>query len=375
MDDLARLRNFRAGIAPPTEAVRERARRAWSERARSVERARTTTHPARRFGVRIAVALMTVTALVTVAVVAVNRLVDQRVADIPRVSLGSGVLERVAPGQLPQNVLILGVDDQYPDDGGGRRSDAVVLLRVGQHSAHAVWFPRDLLVQIPGQPGTAPLNQAYMFGGPQLAIDTLKANFDLSVNHYVELDMRGLRKLVDAVGGVRMSFPEALRDEQSGLQVAAGCVRVDGATALALARSRRAEALRNGSWQLVDRRSDLDRVQRQQELVGALASTARADVDGHPQRAVRLVDALLRNVAIDDTFTREDVLRLARVLLGLDQTRFETAVVPVAASPTDPNRLALATGSDAVLQQFGGSMAPSSFAPAVPTAGGERRPC
>jgi LCP family protein required for cell wall assembly len=363
MDDLAQLRNFRAGLAPPTGAVRERARRAWKDDVRP-----TTSHASRRLGVRFAVALATVTALVTVSIVVVNHLVDQRVAEIPRVSLGKGTLDPVGAGDYPQNVLILGTDaqPQEPDPAAnGSRSDTMILLRVRRHSADAVWFPRDLLVQIPGQPGMAPLGQAYMFGGPQLAIDTFKANFDVDVNHYVELDMRAMRDVVDELGGIRVSFPEQLRDEYSGLQVDAGCVRLDGTQALALARSRHAEAFRDGAWQLVDVRSELDRVQRQVDLVGLFRAAVRTEVDHRPLRLTRLVDDFLNRVKLDATFNRQEILQAARVLLGIDPARFHTSVLPIAVAPTDPNRLAVAAEGAATLQRLGASAAPSAL-PAVP---------
>lgn len=359
MDDLAALRNFRAGLAPPTRMVRERARRAWNDEPRP-----TTSGASRRFGLRFAVAMATVIALVTASVVFVNHLVDQRVADIPRVALGKGVLEPVGAGDHPQNVLILGTDTppQSPEVDGAR-SDTMILLRVHRHSAEAVWFPRDLVVQIPGR-GAGALNSAYSFGGPQLAIDTLKVNFDLPVNHYVELDMTGLRDIVDAVGGIRIAFPDALRDEVSGLQVAAGCVTLDGAQALALARSRSAEAFRDGSWQMVDLRAELDRVERQEELVGLLRTSVRDEVEDHPQRLVRLVDAILGHVKIDDTFDRREILRLARVLVGIDADRFDVQVLPTALSPVDPGRLAVADESSATLERLGGFSPPSGL-PAV----------
>jgi LCP family protein required for cell wall assembly len=286
------------------------------------------------------------------------------------------VLERVAPGQLPQNILVLGADGPHqPEDPDAPRSDTVILVRVGLRSVHAVWFPRDLAVRIPGQGGTGRINQAFSIGGPQLAIETLKANFGVDVNHFVALDMRAMRELVDALGGVRIAFPEALRDSQSGLQVPAGCVRVDGATAVALTRSRATEAYRGGSWQLVDLRSDLDRVQRQQELVQVLAGAVRSDVDGHPLRMADLVNTVLNHVQVDDTFDRQGVLRLARALVGVGAGHFETSVLPVAEVPDDPSRLAVAIGSDVTLHQLGGSILPSTLGPVTPTAGGELRPC
>jgi LCP family protein required for cell wall assembly len=376
MDELAQLRDFRAGMGPPRDIVRERARRAWSGRARaSGGRRWTDTRPGHRFGVRLVVALATATALVATAVVVVNHVIDQRVAEIPRVALGERVLEHVGSGHLPQNILILGVDDQSPGDDTAPRSDTTILLHVARHSARAVWFPRDLLVQIPGHPGVEPLDSAVSLGGPALAVETMKANFGVSVNHYVELDMRGMRDLVDAVGGVRMSFPDPLRDEYSGLHVPAGCVRLDGATALALARSRNAEALRAGTWQRVDLRSALDRDQRQQALVGALAATVRTLVDGHPQRVVRLLDAFVDHVALDDGFDRQDLARLARLFVGADATQLQTELLPAAISPHDPNRLALGAGSEVSVRQLGGSVTPAPATPAVPVDESVLRPC
>jgi LCP family protein required for cell wall assembly len=203
-----------------------------------------------------------------------------------------------------------------------------------------------------------------MLGGPRLAIATFKANFGVDVNHYVELDMTGLSDVVDALGGIHVSFPEALRDDHSGLHVAAGCVGLDGEQTLALARTRSAEALRGGSWQMVDVRSDLDRAQRQVELVGLLRAAVRAQVDDRPLRLVRLVDAFLEHVKIDDTFDQQELLQLARVVVGIDPTRFETVVLPTAMSPDDPNRLVVAGESAATLQRLGASSAPSAL-PAI----------
>jgi LCP family protein required for cell wall assembly len=371
MDDLAQLRNFRAGLAPPTGVVREHARRAWKDDVQP-----TMSHASRRLGVRFAVALATVTALVTVSIVVVNHLVDQRVAEIPRVALGKGTLQPVGAGDYPQNVLILGTDapPQSPEVEGAR-SDTMILLRLRRHSAEAVWFPRSLLVQIPGQGGAGTLNSAYWLGGPQLAIDTLKANFNLDVNHYVELDMAGLREIVDAAGGIRVAFPEALRDEHSGLQVAAGCVKLDGAQTLALARSRGVEAFRDGAWQMVDIRSELDRDERQKELVGLLRTSVRDELVDHPLRLTRLVDAFLNHVKIDDSFDRQEVVRLARVLVGIDPARFDASVLPIAVAPTDLNRLAIADESSATLQRLGGFSAPSGLPAVTPGDPDGLRPC
>jgi LCP family protein required for cell wall assembly len=256
----------------------------------------------------------------------------------------------------------------------------MILLRLRRHSADAVWFPRDLLVQIPGQAGLLPLNQAYSIGGPGLAIDTFKANFGVDVNHYVELDMRGLSDLVDALGGIHISFAEALRDDNAGLHVGAGCVRLDGDATLALVRSRNAQAFRDGSWQFVDVRSDLSREERQQQVVDAIATAVRAQVDRHPQRLVGLLDAFVRHVKTDDTFRNGELLRLSRVLVGLDSAHVSLTTLPVTESPTDPNHLVADSESDATLRRLGGSVTtaaatPSTAAPIAVAEGEPLSPC
>jgi len=145
---------------------------------------------------------------------------------------------------------------------------------------------------------------------------------------------------------------------------------------LALARSRSAEAFRDGSWQPIDLRSDLSGVQRQHELVAALRSAARAELDDRPLRLSRVVDTVLNHVKLDDTFGRAEVLQLARILVGVDPSRFETEVLAVAPSPTNPlSSLAAASGSDGTLRQLGGSLPPSALAPVPPDDGDGIRPC
>ena len=78
----------------------------------------------------------------------------------------------------------------------------------GKHTGILVSFPRDLWVEIPGH-GTAKINAAFAFGGPQLAITTIEQNFDIPISHYLEVDFAGFRDIVDAIGSVPIYFPDA----------------------------------------------------------------------------------------------------------------------------------------------------------------------
>lgn len=361
MDDLDALRQFRAGVDLPDPIARARTRRRLTDM--------TTVQPSaaswRRTGFtrRVVVAFVVVGLVVSGAVLLVNRAINDRIASIPRVALPKGALAPSAGiGSGPVNFLVVGSDRQPGVDGS--RSDAMFVARVTRHGVRAVWFPRDLLVTVPGH-GPQKLNAAYFFDGPQGVIDTLKLNFDISINHYVELDMGSFEDVVDAVGGVRVSFAAPLRDGGSGLAVPAGCRRIDGATALALARSRDVEELRDGTWQLVSVAADISRLRTQQELLLALAAAVRAKADHDPGTLAGLVDAVLQHVRLDDTLNRRDTLAFARALLSLDAARLRADTLPIqaAVAPNSQQVLVPADGAGALVQTLGGTL-PDAAEPA-----------
>jgi LCP family protein required for cell wall assembly len=125
--------------------------------------------------------------------------------------------------------------------------------------------PRDSWVTIPAHtasdgrevgPQQAKINAAFAFGGAPLLSQTIEYNTGLHVDHYMEVGMGGIVTMTDAVGGVEVCFDEAIQDQNSGLDVPAGCQQLDGATALAWVRMRYA-----------DPTGDLGRMQRQQQWV------------------------------------------------------------------------------------------------------------
>src|SRR5437879_13803630 len=110
------------------------------------------------------------------------------------------------------------------------------------------------------------INAAYDFGGAQAVIDTLQLNFDIPIQHYLEVDFKTFQSIVTAIGDVRISFPNAARDQNTGLYaMVAGCFSLDGAAALAYVRSRSLEYYVDGPSQYVGQDApDLHRIQRHQ---------------------------------------------------------------------------------------------------------------
>lgn len=118
-------------------------------------------------------------------------------------------------------------------------------------------FPRDMWVQIPfiadnldGQDHEK-LNQAYLYGnpgdgfhywddpsaGPGLLARTLDLNFGVKVDHYLAVNMKTFVKMVDAVGGVDVTFDKPVANSNDPV-LQAGLQHLDGAHALEVARNR-----------------------------------------------------------------------------------------------------------------------------------------
>ena len=85
-------------------------------------------------------------------------------------------LSQVEAGE-PQTIMILGSDKrpEFKNDKFRGLSDTTMLLRVDpDRNAIALFsLPRDLKVEIPGY-GTAKLNEAYAYGGPELTLETIQ---------------------------------------------------------------------------------------------------------------------------------------------------------------------------------------------------------
>src|SRR3954466_7878372 len=191
-------------------------------------------------------------------------------------------LDEVAEGE-PINYLIIGsdsrdsVDPNDPnagaflgqDEPSGKRSDTILIVRIDPTTltAKMLSFPRDLFIPIAGEKGRDRINSAYGRGRAVL-VDTIRQDFGIEINNYIEVDFSGFKGLVDAIGGVPMYFDTPMRDTHTGLDIeTAGCVTLDPDQALAFARSRYLEFKDSkGRWE-TDGSADLGRITRQQLFV------------------------------------------------------------------------------------------------------------
>jgi LCP family protein required for cell wall assembly len=223
-------------------------------------------------GQRWTIRILLLLVLVTGGLVAMAILTDFQMGD-------AGELPSLAEGG--DVYLIVGSDsrENLPDDlegsfgdFGGARADVIILAQVADGRRQLLSIPRDLRVEIPGQ-GTNKINAAYAFGGPDLLVETVAAATGIRAQHYLEVEFGGFAGIVDALGGIELDFPYPARDAKSGLEVDAGKRTVDGATALAFARSRSYEELQDGEW-VAQGGGDIARAARQREVLTKIMAEA-----------------------------------------------------------------------------------------------------
>ena len=277
---------------------------------------------------RVVIAIVLCALVMGAAVFRINTYIDDRIAEIPRVQLNVASASSTAT-----NFLIIGSDtrsfveseadkeaftnaDTTAD--GPARSDTMMVLHADGDASYVVSFPRDLMVDVPGL-GRQKMNAAFN-KGPQLVIDTLQADFDVPINHYLEVNFKSFEDIVNAVGSVPVWFPYPVRDQVSGLQpfpYGPGCYHLDGATALAYVRSRYLEYYIDGKWQNASPQADIDRITRQQEFIKRLGRIAVTRATDDPSIAPDIADHLIPNLTADQAFDRSAFNELVRAFMGL----------------------------------------------------------
>jgi LCP family protein required for cell wall assembly len=234
----------------------------------------------------------------------------------------------------PLVFLVIGSDSragldslQNFGESAGARGDVIMLIKLYPGDGHVqiLSLPRDLLVEIPGK-GTDRINAAYAVGGAPLMVRTVKQVTGLPVHHYIEVDFVGFQSLVDDIGGVYLDFPYPARDANSGLSVDAGYQLLDGSQALAYARSRHFQELRDGDWVSVDA-DDIGRTGRQQNLILAILGAVKTP--SSITEAGSIVGGFAQHLTVDSAFARSSLVELAFRMRSISGQKIETATLPV----------------------------------------------
>ena len=259
------------------------------------------------------------------------RRVTSSVATLPSGDLGLSQ----TPADLgdPRTFLLIGSDSRadLPDDWvgygdfGGQRADVIMLVQVipERGAVQMLSIPRDLRVVLDG--GTNRINAAFNNGAAAI-VGAVSDFAQVPIHHYLQVDFAGFAGIVDAVGGIEMTFPYPARDSKSKLEVAAGTQVLDGRTALALARSRNYQELREGEWVYVDA-SDIGRTRRQQEVL--LALITQIDRPSSLGGFNDLVNSLGQFVTADDSLGEDEIIQLAWEMRSIRPENLDALTLPV----------------------------------------------
>ena len=287
----------------------------------------------KKFFARMAIAVVLTTVLSSAGIVVVNDMINARFDALKRKNVN---VANDTGSSEPANFLLIGSDtrafatseedkESFTDNQGvtGQRSDSMMIIHVEPKLQKTIVMaiPRDTVVDIPGI-GRQKINASFnvdLGGGPDKVIETIQSNFDVPIQHYVELDFDSFRQIVNALGTVNVYFPAPARDKKSGLdtQMKSGCLPLNGDSALSYVRSRYYERFIDGKWQ-IDPTSDFGRIERQQAFMQRVASLAVSKSLADPIKGRKVADAVLKKLVVDQNLKKDDIFKLMNAFKGVD---------------------------------------------------------
>lgn len=148
---------------------------------------------------------------------------------------------QVLAQRKPVSILLLGTDTGALGRTYKGRTDTMMIMTINPQTKKTtvVSLPRDMKVNIPGyaQYSPAKINAAYAFGGTKATVNTVQKYFNVPVDYYLLVNMGGLEKAINHVGGVTVTSP--LTFSYEGYSFSKGkSYHMNGKQALAFARMR-----------------------------------------------------------------------------------------------------------------------------------------
>lgn len=233
----------------------------------------------------------------------------------------------------PVNILVLGIkvltsdvpDQTHPDLGYHALvnsfeglSDSMLLLRFdpNQDYVTVLSIPRDTQTLIPSR-GVAKINEANALGGPALAAESVSNLLnDVSIDRYIRINIQGVEKLIDALGGLNVYVPEDMKytdhSQHLYIDLKQGKQHLDGEKAIQFLRFR------------YDAYGDIGRVQRQQSFMRALVEQTLS-----PRTILRMPDIL--NVVrshLDTNLTTNELIAIAGFAAQKNRSNIRMVMLP-----------------------------------------------
>ena len=225
----------------------------------------------------------------------------------------------VLPSDLinpPTQLQHLGYEPQVNSFDG--LADVMILIKFDPATKKIAMLsiPRDTRTEVIGY-GEKKLNAANVDGGPALTAQSVSQLLgDITIDRYIRINVLGVGKLIDALGGVTVNVPKDLRYQDDSqrlyINLKAGEQHLDGDQALQLLRFRH------------DELGDIGRVQRQQTVIRALI-----DQTLNPVTLTQLPKILnLVKENIDTNLTIEELLALAGFGVRVNRSNMHMLMLP-----------------------------------------------
>jgi LCP family protein required for cell wall assembly len=219
----------------------------------------------------------------------------------------------------------------------GVNSDVVMILHLNfaTRAVSVLSIPRDLFVPNARREGANKIDAA-LFEGPSQLVDAIQEDFGIPIQHYVELNFDTFAGVVNALGGIKMYFPEPVYDSYSGLNVTTpGCASLNGTQALQVVRARHlqykpADVTTSdvAAWPY-DPQSDLSRIRRDHEFLRVLATAVAAKGIGNPITDSQIVSSVAPDLEVDTGMSAGHMVDLVRHFHGVNANGVPQLTIPV----------------------------------------------
>jgi LCP family protein required for cell wall assembly len=248
-----------------------------------------------------------------------------------------------------ENILMIGSTDrcaltvQNPAYGlcsqgvNGVNSDVVMILHLNPdtHSVSILSVPRDLFVPNARSDGANKIDAA-LYQGPDQLIAAIEEDFGIPIQHFVELNFDSFINVVQALGGIKMYFPEPVYDAYSGLNIqTTGCLALNGTQALQVVRARHLQYKGPGvtsddpTYWPQEAQSDIARIRRDHEFLRVLAAAVKAKGLSNPITDQQIVAGVAGQLTVDSGFSATDMINLVLSYHNVDVNSAPQLTVPV----------------------------------------------
>lgn len=216
----------------------------------------------------------------------------------------SGQVSQAIQDNAPFSVLLMGVDtgSESRTEQWVGNSDSMILVTVNPKTEKTTVtsLERDILVELVGPKDNdangleAKLNAAYASGSAEMALLTVESLLDIEIDYYMQLNMKGLVDLVDALGGITVTndfdYPIRIDDwePEYTATVDPGTHLVNGDQALVYSRMRyddpegdygRQKRQRAVIQKILNKLLALDSISSYRSILRAVSSNMQTDIE------------------------------------------------------------------------------------------------